>query len=48
MSELSSLKYKQKLFGFPEDKDSNKKKVLICEFHKKKCLKGIREMTKPI
>ena len=32
---MSSLNCKQKLRGLPEDKNSNKRKVLICEFHKK-------------
>ena len=32
------LECKQKLCGFPEDKNSNRRKVLICEFHKN-CLK---------
>ena len=31
---MSSLKCKQKLCGFPEDKNSNRKKVLICKFNK--------------
>ena len=35
---MSSLKCKQKLCGFPEDKNSNRRKVLICEFDKN-CLK---------
>ena len=38
ISVLSSLKCKQELFGFPEDTNSNIRKVLICEFHKN-CLK---------
>ena len=32
---MASLKYKQKLCGFPEDKNANRRKVLIREFHKK-------------
>ena len=34
ISELSRLKCKLKLRGFPEDKISNRKKVFIPEFHK--------------
>ena len=36
---MSILKCKQKLCGFPEDKCSNKGKVLIPDFHKKNCLR---------
>ena len=38
MNDLSSLKCKQKLCGFPEDKYSNRSKVLIHKFYKT-CLK---------
>ena len=38
MSELLSLRCKQKLGGFPKDRNSTTKKGLIREFHKK-CLK---------
>ena len=38
ISDLSSLKCKQKLCGFPEDKNCNRRKVLICKFYKN-CLK---------
>ena len=38
ISDLLSLKCKQKLSGFPEDKNSNRRKVLIHEF-RKNCLK---------
>ena len=40
MSRLLSLKCKQKLRGFPEDKNFNRRKVLICQLDtQKKCLK---------
>ena len=39
---MSTLKCKQILCGFPEDKSSNRRKVLIIEFHEK-LLKDIRE-----
>ena len=32
---MASLKCKQKLRGFPEDKNSSRRKVLIRELHKK-------------
>ena len=44
---MSSLNCKQKLRGLPEDKNSNKRKVLICEFHKK-LLIVIREKAESI
>ena len=47
MSKLLSLDCKQKFCGFPEDKKSNRRKVLICEFHKK-LLKVICAKTKLI
>ena len=46
-SELWSLKYKQKLCGFPEDKSFNRMEILICEFHKK-FLKVICKKAKSI
>ena len=42
LRKLSSLKCKQKLRDFPEDKNSNRTKVLICKSHKK-LLKMIKE-----
>ena len=42
MSELLSLRCKQKLGGFPKDRNSTTKKGLIREFHKK-CLKWSRK-----
>ena len=45
MSKLSNVKCKQKLCGFPENKSSNRMKVLIREFDKK-LLKVIREKSK--
>ena len=47
MRELLSLKCKQKFLDFPEDKNSNRRKVLICGFHKK-WFQVIREKTKSI
>ena len=44
---VETLKCKQKLCGFAEDKSSNRRKVLICGFHKK-LPKVIIEKTKPI
>ena len=35
MSKLLSLKYKQKLYDLPEDKNSNRRKALIQKFKKK-------------
>ena len=32
---MASLKYKQELCGFPEDKNANRRKVSIREFHEK-------------
>lgn len=40
---MVSLDYKQKLCIFPEEKNYNRRKVLICEFHKQ-LLKVIREI----
>ena len=47
LSKLSSLNCKYELHGFPEDKNSNRTKVLICEFNKK-MLKVICKKTKLI
>ena len=41
------FKCQQKLCGFPEDKNVNRRKTLICEFHKK-LLKVIREKAMSI
>ena len=47
ISKLSSLKCKQKLHGFTGDKNSNRRDVFICKFHRK-LLKVIHKKTKPI
>ena len=44
---MSILKCEQELSGFLEDKNSNRKKVLICRFHKK-LLKVINKKAKLI
>ena len=44
---VANLKMKQKLRGFPENKYSNGRKVLICKLHKK-LLKLIRKKAKSI
>ena len=46
MSEVLRFKCKQKLRGFPEDKQSNRRKVLIRNFPKK-LLKMILAKTNP-
>ena len=47
LKNVSSLKYKKTLCGFPEDKNYNKKKNFINDFHKK-LLKVIRKKAMSI